>query len=44
MKQADTPLRTLKQEILLQVNQRLYQQDVIPREIYEQAKGEILRL
>ncbi len=43
MKQTDTPLGLLRQEILLQVNQRLFQQEIIPREVYEKAKGEILR-
>lgn len=32
----------LKQEILLQINQRLYEKEIITKDVYEEAKAKIV--
>ena len=38
---ADTPLTALRKALMLQINENLYKQDVISREVYEKAKTHI---
>ena len=42
-KRGDSCAPMLKQEIMLQVNERLYETGVISEEVYEAAKDKIVR-
>ncbi len=40
----DTPMVTLKKELMLQINENLYRQKAITKELYESAKMKIVAL